>query len=74
LVAQEGSWFNETPPVTPAVLRAFDKATGKLVGEVPLPAHATGQPITYMAGGKQYVAIPVGGGYAPAELIGLALP
>jgi len=27
-----------------------------------------------MAGGKQYIAIPVGGGYAPAELIALSLP
>lgn len=74
IVAQEGSWFNEEPPLYPALLRAFDKSTGRLIGEVPLPAHATGQPITYMAGGKQYIAIPTGGGYAPAELICLALP
>jgi hypothetical protein len=27
-----------------------------------------------MAGGKQYVAIPTGGGYQEAKLIALALP
>ncbi len=74
IVAQEGSWFNEEAPLYPARLRAFDKATGRLLSEVPLPAHATGQPITYMAGGKQYVAIPIGGNYAPAALIAVALP
>jgi len=45
IAAQEGSWFNETPPKYPAYLRAFDKSTGKLIAQVPLPAHATGQPI-----------------------------
>jgi quinoprotein glucose dehydrogenase len=75
LAAQEGSWFNTEAPKYPAKLRAFDKATGRLLAEVPLPGHATGAPITYMAGGKQYVAIPIGGGsYQAAELIALRLP
>jgi hypothetical protein len=30
--------------------------------------------MTYMAGGKQYVAFPVGGADIPEELIALALP
>jgi quinoprotein glucose dehydrogenase len=76
LVAQEGSWFSTDLPTEPAKLRAFDKVTGELLAEVDLPehAHATGAPITYEAGGKQYVAIPTGGGIYPAELIALALP
>jgi quinoprotein glucose dehydrogenase len=74
LAAQEGSWFNTEPPQYPARLRAFDKATGRCLAEVPLPAHATGAPITYMAGGRQYVAVPVGGVHWPAELIALRLP
>lgn len=73
ITAQEGSWFNTSPPKYPAKLRAYDKKTGKLLGEVNLPAHATGAPMTYMANGKQYIAIPVGGNIKPAELIAMVL-
>ena len=38
-----------------------------------LPANAVGAPITYMAGGKQYIAFPVGGGPLVEELIAVAL-
>ncbi len=74
ITLQEGSWFNTEPPKYPALLRAFDKATGKLLAEVSVPSHATGAPITYMAEGKQYIAYPTGGGYEPASLIALCLP
>jgi quinoprotein glucose dehydrogenase len=74
LAAQEGSWFNTEPPKYPAKLRAFDKATGRLLAEISLPAHATGTPITYRASGRQYVVIPVGGVHWPAELIALRQP
>jgi quinoprotein glucose dehydrogenase len=42
-------------------LRAFSTADGKLLwsGDLPASAHAT--PITYEAGGKQYVAVAAGG-------------
>jgi quinoprotein glucose dehydrogenase len=40
-----------------SVLRAFDKATGKVVAEVELPNVPNGTPMTYLAGGKQYIAI-----------------
>jgi quinoprotein glucose dehydrogenase len=73
LATQEGGWFNEETPTEPPVLRAFDKATGRLIGEVPLPAHPTGAPMTYLAGGKQYVAVPVGGSGKPAALAALSL-
>jgi alcohol dehydrogenase (cytochrome c) len=39
---------------------AFDAPTGKTLWEVPLNSQPGGFPMTYMAGGKQYVAIPVG--------------
>jgi quinoprotein glucose dehydrogenase len=74
LAVQEGSWFNTTPPKYPPKLRAFDKATGRLLAEIPLPAHATGALITYLAGGRQYIVVPVGGVHWPAELIALRLP
>ena len=55
-------------------LYAYDKASGRLVAELALPANASGAPMTYMAGGKQYVAFPVGGSNIPEELIAVALP
>jgi quinoprotein glucose dehydrogenase len=73
LVAQEGSWFNQEAPDEAPRLRAFDKRTGELLGEVPLPVHATGAPITYMWGGKQYVVIPTGGSIRRQELLALRL-
>jgi quinoprotein glucose dehydrogenase len=54
-------------------LWVYDKATGDMLAEIPLPANATGSPITYMAGGKQYVVFPVGGGPLVEELIAVAL-
>lgn len=42
-------------------LRAFDKATGKLLWQTTLPAHANATACTYQANGKQYVALSVGG-------------
>jgi hypothetical protein len=39
---------------------AFDGGDGKILWELPLNSQPGGFPMTYMAGGKQYVAIPVG--------------
>lgn len=36
--------------------------------------YASSAPMTYMAGGKPYVAFPIGGSNMPEELIALALP
>jgi glucose dehydrogenase len=55
-------------------LYAYDKASGRLLAQVDLPANASGAPMTYMAGGKQYVAFPVGGSNVMEELVALALP
>ncbi len=41
--------------------RAFDKKTGKLLWEHPLPASGFATPSTYMVNGKQYVVIACGG-------------
>jgi quinoprotein glucose dehydrogenase len=41
--------------------RAFDKKTGKLLWQTLLPGVANATACTYMTGGKQYVAISVGG-------------
>jgi quinoprotein glucose dehydrogenase len=55
-------------------LCAYDKAAGKLVGEVALPRNATGAPMTYMLNGKQFIVVATGGSNLPAELIALCLP
>ncbi len=51
-------------------LVAYDKATGAVLGEVALPATPLGTPMTYLANGKQYVALTTQGG----QMIALALP
>jgi quinoprotein glucose dehydrogenase len=40
-----------------SVFRAFDKSTGKVVAELPLPAPPSGTPMTYVADGKQYITL-----------------
>jgi quinoprotein glucose dehydrogenase len=64
------------PPGRPrgAMLRAYDKETGKEVGEVLMPAAQTGSPMTYMVDGRQYIVIAVSGPGAVAEYIAFALP
>lgn len=52
------------------VLRAFDKATGKVIAEIALPAMPTGTPMTYLAGGKQYIVIAT----MDARLVAFSLP
>jgi quinoprotein glucose dehydrogenase len=42
-------------------LRAFDKTTGKLLWQTTLPGVANATACTYLANGKQYVALSVGG-------------
>ena len=56
------------------IFRAVDKQTGEILAEINLPANQTGLPFTYAHNGKQYVAMFVGGGGEPAELIAFALP
>jgi quinoprotein glucose dehydrogenase len=57
-----------------ALLRAYDKATGKDAGAVLMPAQQTGSPMTYMLNGKQYIVIAIGGQNYPGELIAFRLP
>ena len=59
------------------LLRAYDKGTGELLGEVEVDAWLHGPPITYMHEGRQYIVVAGGGGRArrvPDELIAFALP
>lgn len=55
-------------------MRAFDKKTGAVVAVIPLPAGATGAPMTYLHEGRQYIAVAVAEGEVGPELVALALP
>jgi quinoprotein glucose dehydrogenase len=57
-----------------AMLRAYDKATGKEAGAVFIPAPQSGSPMTYLAKGKQYIVVAVSGGPYSGEYIAFALP
>ena len=57
-----------------AMLRAYDKATGKEVGAIYLPAQQSGSPMTYMHNGRQYIVVAVSGGAYSGEYIAFALP
>jgi quinoprotein glucose dehydrogenase len=57
-------------------LVAYDKASGKEIGSVDLPAAPIGTPMTYLVDGKQYIALTVAEprqGEVP-ELVAFALP
>jgi quinoprotein glucose dehydrogenase len=60
-----------------AMLRAYDKATGRDAGAVYMPAQSTGGPMTYMVNGVQYIVIGVGGninGKNQAQFMAFRLP
>lgn len=57
-----------------AMLRAYDKRTGVEVGAVPMPGAQTGNPMTYMHGGKQYIVVASSSSTRPGELVAYRLP
>jgi quinoprotein glucose dehydrogenase len=74
VIAGEGGFFTLPDGRRGAMLRAYDKATGKDAGEVYMPAPQTGSPMTYMLNGKQYIVLAIGGGAYSSELVAFALP
>ncbi len=57
-----------------AMLRAYDKTTGREVGAVWMPAPQSGSPMTYMLNGRQYIVVAVSGGNYSGEYLAFALP
>ena len=57
-----------------AYLVAVDLEDGHSIARVDLPANASGNPMTYMADGRQFVAVSIGFWGERAELVGLAVP
>jgi mono/diheme cytochrome c family protein len=56
-----------------AKFRAYDKTTGQVVWERELPVGTTGGPVTYLANGKQYIVLPIGGKGYGAGWVALAI-
>ena len=57
-----------------AMLRAYDKTTGREVGAVYMPAPQSGSPMTYMLNGQQYIIVAISGQSFPGELVAFRLP
>jgi quinoprotein glucose dehydrogenase len=74
VIAGEGNVTTTPDHPRGAMLRAYDKATGKEVGAVYMPAPQTGSPMTYMVHGKQYIVVGVSGGPYSGEYIAYTLP
>jgi len=74
LIAGEGNLGPTPSGQRGAMLRAYDKATGKEVGAVYMPAPQTGSPMTYMLHGRQYIVVAVSGAGYSGELIAFRLP
>ena len=74
LIAGEAGTFTTPNGQKGAMLRAYDKASGKEVGAVYMPTQQSGTPMTYMLNGKQYIVIAIGGQGYTAELRAFRLP
>jgi quinoprotein glucose dehydrogenase len=56
------------------MLRAYDKATGRQVGALLMPAPQSGSPMTYSVDGKQYIVVAISGGTYSGEYLAFRLP
>ncbi len=74
VVAGESGFFTTPQGVRGAMLRAYDKATGKEMGAVYMPAPQTGSPMTYLHDGQQYIVVAISGGNYSGELLAFRLP
>ena len=74
LISGEAGFGPTSTGARGAMLRAYDKATGKEVGAVYIPAPQSGSPMTYMMNGKQYIVLAISGANYSGELIAFKVP
>jgi quinoprotein glucose dehydrogenase len=74
LIAGEPGTFTMPDGRQGAMLRAYDKASGKEAGAGYMPAGQTGTPMTYMLNGKQYIVVAIAGQNYSGELLAFRLP
>ena len=69
VIAGEGGMVTTASGQRGAMLRAYDKATGKDAGSVYMPAPQTGSPMTYTLNGRQHIAVAISTPGYGAELL-----
>jgi quinoprotein glucose dehydrogenase len=74
VIIGEAGFFTLPSGERGAMLRAYDKATGKEVGAVYMPAPQSGTPMTYELDGEQYIVVAISGGSYAGELVAYKLP
>jgi quinoprotein glucose dehydrogenase len=74
VIAGEAGFFTTPSGARGAMLRAYDKGTGKEVGAVYIPAPQSGSPMTYMLNGQQYIVLAISGASYSGELVAFKLP
>jgi quinoprotein glucose dehydrogenase len=75
VVAGEGGMFTLPDGRRGAMLRAYDKGTGREVGAVYMPAPQSGSPMTYLHQGRQHIVVAISTPpNIPGELIAFRLP
>jgi quinoprotein glucose dehydrogenase len=74
VIVGEGQVTTQAGHPRGALLRAYDKQTGKFVGGALMPAQQSGSPMTYVVDGRQYIIVAVSGGNYTGEYIAFALP
>jgi quinoprotein glucose dehydrogenase len=74
LIAGERLYTTTSTGELGAMLRAYDKASGREVGAVYIPAPQTGSPMSYLYRGEQYVVVAVSGAQYSGELLAFKLP
>jgi quinoprotein glucose dehydrogenase len=74
VIAGDGQITTTSEHPRGAMLRAYDKATGKEVGAVFMAAPQSGSPMTYMMNGKQYIVVAISGGPYSGEYVAYTLP
>jgi quinoprotein glucose dehydrogenase len=74
VICGEAGFFTTPNGLRGAMLRAYDKMSGKEVGAVYMAAPQSGSPMTYMLGGEQYIVLAISGAGHSAELVAYKLP
>jgi quinoprotein glucose dehydrogenase len=74
VIAGEAGVFTNPQGQRGAMLRAYDKASGKEVGAVFMSAPQSGTPMTYSIDDRQYIVVATSGSGSSGEFIAYRLP
>ena len=74
IIAGEAGTFTNAQGQRGAMLRAYEKATGREVGAVFMAAQQSGTPMTYEVDERQYIVVAISGGGYSGEFVAYRLP